>query len=202
MAGPSVRKERQQDRLKGTRLGHGNFHEAAPTYTGGPPRSEGPGADGGAVGDTPKALTAAHRQPPVKLAMFDPDLAEDCRRGYYLDYFFNHVADLLSIVGGSLNPFREDLRHYSARSDSLSFTLMAMASLQLAASEPRSGGTKYAWHYRTLALRSLREDIGQKLSSVEVLMTVLLLAISEVSTGLRDSIDLTVRTAYREPIFV
>jgi hypothetical protein len=120
-------------------------------------------------------MTFRATKPPTPASMptFYDDHTENCRRRYFLGYYFDQMADSFSILEGPANPFGESFKQYAARSNVLTCALISMSA---AYREEMA----YGWHYRAAALNAMQRALFQPSYSVEMLAAVLFLGTTEV----------------------
>ncbi|KAI1841600.1 hypothetical protein JX266_012253 [Neoarthrinium moseri] len=179
VVGPSVRK-----RKKFTEAGSvtcGLHSEAIDIWDAGniPDGSPAPGEDQENTANIhPLALTHSFLSR-SSIPSFDLESSEYRRQNYYLDHYFNHIANYISIAEGADNPLGEQLRQHFTRSNALTNIVVAIAAMHMANRNSDKCAESSAWHYRTQALRMLQKDIQWQSNSIEVLTSVLLLGATE-----------------------
>ncbi|KAK5045823.1 hypothetical protein LTR84_008916 [Exophiala bonariae] len=121
--------------------------------------------------NAPYTLTASTSVP---WPGFHNEYSEQSRRKYFLDHYFDKMANSFPIMEGPTNPFGENFKQYLFQSDALTFAIMSMSAAYLEK-------MAYAWQYRAIALKVMQRDARQQAYSVEMLAAILFLGTTETS---------------------
>lgn len=107
-------------------------------------------------------------------------LSQECREEYFLDHYFNHTANIISMMTGRTNPFGEKLKPHMSNNIALNSIVVAISALHMAQSNIDQDGMAYAWHYRAMAMSKLQKDLAKQSDSLAVLTTILFMGMTEV----------------------
>ncbi|KAH9900106.1 fungal-specific transcription factor domain-containing protein [Xylariomycetidae sp. FL2044] len=117
--------------------------------------------------------------PTFTISTFGLELYEQRRQQCFLDHYFDRTAKLMTITEDVVNPFGDYLKPFVHGSQALHFTLLAIAALHVSNCNTDQDVEAHAWRYRAMALSSLQKDLKQHSGSLETLVAVLFLGMTE-----------------------
>ncbi|KAH6989009.1 fungal-specific transcription factor domain-containing protein [Ilyonectria sp. MPI-CAGE-AT-0026] len=115
----------------------------------------------------------------MPLSSFNMTLSQECREKYFLDHYFNHTANIISMMTGRTNPFGEKLKPHMSHNIALNSIVVATSALHMAQSNIDQDGMAYAWHYRAMAISKLEKDLAKQSDSLAVLTAILFMGMTE-----------------------